>query len=277
MDYSEKLKNFPSINFPSLKTSEARRDNMVNQFMKYGLTKNNCLITEPYEKIKQNYKIHCWFTDSGFSDYCSHGINIAFLTLIKHWYDMAEEEYAIFVDDDTDISTIDYWSFTWDEFVANLPKDWECVQLLRENHWDGDTYIKYGIEEIPSLSLKLKRWDDYGSFFMMKRSHAKKILDRHYISRTELVMDIVAPDRPDFRLFPIVENMLFTNHGTIYNFPLFLEAVQFLDSSLNMNNAPKNSDVYQKYYNYHIKSYEYFKKLWAETGLNTPIQNMMKL
>ena len=44
--------------------------------------------------------------------------------------DKEEEEYAIFVDDDTDISTIDYWSFTWDEFVANLPKNWECVQLF---------------------------------------------------------------------------------------------------------------------------------------------------
>lgn len=277
MDYATKLKNFPSINYPSLKTSQARRDHMQSQLNRFGLTKSNCLLTEPYSVTKDQYKVNCWYTANGYPEYCSHGINIAFLTLIKEWYDREEEEYAIFIDDDTDISTIDYWSFTWDDFVANLPKDWECVQLLRENHWDADTYVKHGIEEIPSLTLKEKRWDDFGSFFMLKRSHAKKILDRHYVSSNEFNMDIVQPDRTDFFLYPIIENIIYKFYGTIYNFPLFLEAVQFLDSSLNMNMTSQESEVYQRYYKYHIHSYEYYKKLWVETGLDTRIEDMMKL
>lgn len=250
---------------------------MQNQLAKYGLTKSNCLLTEPYALTKDQYKVHCWYTDNGYPEYCSHGINIAFLTLIKNWYDREEEEYAIFIDDDTDISTIDYWSFSWDEFMANLPRDWECIQLLRENHWYEDTYYKYGVEEIPSLTLREKKWDDFGSFFMLKRSHAKKILDRHYISANEFFMDIAQPDRPDFRAYPIIENVIYKFYGTIYNFPMFLEAIQFLDSSLNMNSVSKETEVYQTYYKYHINSYNYFKKLWVETGLNTRIEDMMKL
>ena len=28
------------------------------------------------------------------------------------------------------LKTVNYWNFTWNEFVSSLPEDWDCVQLL---------------------------------------------------------------------------------------------------------------------------------------------------
>lgn len=267
-----KLINFPSINFPSLEKSQARRDYLQFQLNKYGLTKSNCLLTNPYEEIKHNYVIHGEYLEHG-----SLGVNISFLTLIRDWYNKGEEEYAIFCDDDVDLSTIDYWSFTWEEFVSNLPNNWECVQLIKENDWYEDTYWKYNVYETPSLKLKPRSWDDWGSFLMINRNYAKKIIERHWVGPNEINMYI--HDECWGVMFPIIENILYRNYGTtVYTFPLFLESMQFLDCSVNLQNALETDlPRYHNAIRYRTNSRNYYKTLWEETGLSLNIKNMLKL
>ena len=40
-----------------------------------------------------------------------------------------DEKYAIIMEDDVDISIPKFWSFTWVDFMAHVPYDWDVVQL----------------------------------------------------------------------------------------------------------------------------------------------------
>lgn len=251
-----KLENFPSVNYPSLRECPERRAFMQSQFDKYGITNTNCYLTDRYEKIKDQYTIHSAIPHEGYMP----GITLSFLTLIKNWYDKNEEEYAIFCDDDTEFLSIDYWTFTWDEFVNNLPEDWECVQLFRVKHWmgaSGSYVVGDWAIEIPKLQLREKMWDDWGTTFLLKRSYAKKILDRHYISPIEYSFDVPCPIWQ--HLYPLPENILYRYLGKVYNFPLFAEKLDLLTSSSTCN---PTHNMYNIYENAHINSYDYIKVLW---------------
>ena len=102
-----------------------------------------------------------------------------------------------------------YWNFTFQEFIDNLPEDWECVQLtsVRPN----------------SLNIKLReRLDDdwNAAAYLIKRNYAKKIIDNYYINDNKFNLQI-----NNTNLIPIVENILFSNIGKVYNFPIFVEDV----------------------------------------------------
>jgi FkbM family methyltransferase len=223
-DYETKLKNFPSVNFPSLEECSNRRNFMQGQFEKYGIKNATCFITERYATLKEKVHFH---SSVGITEEGQPGIVHSFLTLLKNWYDNTNEEYAIFCDDDIDFSTIEHWNFTWDEFIEGLPSDWECVQLIALYEIDitaDNKVMRYGREVDQSLKLSERVWDDWGSTFMVKREFAKKILDSHWISPTSINLDV--QDCGMF-LFPIIEHVLFRGKGKVYHFPLFVENVNF--------------------------------------------------
>ena len=57
------------------------------------------------------------------------GCTTSHLKAIKHWYDTSDSAYAIIMEDDIDLDVVRCWSFSWTEFMANLPYDWDVVQL----------------------------------------------------------------------------------------------------------------------------------------------------
>ena len=53
------------------------------------------------------------------------------LKAMKHWLENTDEseQTLLVMEDDCDISTIEFWGFTWREFMSNLPYHWDCIQL----------------------------------------------------------------------------------------------------------------------------------------------------
>ena len=39
------------------------------------------------------------------------------------------EDYLLFMEDDYDLSLMNKWHFTWDEFMSRVPYDWDSIQL----------------------------------------------------------------------------------------------------------------------------------------------------
>lgn len=278
-----KLRNFPSVNYPSLYECPERRAFMQSQFNKYGITKTNCYLTERFAKLKSNLVIYSHYIpintgEPEATDIPSQpGINISFLNLIKQWYDKNEEEYAIFCDDDINLSSIDYWSFTWDEFMANLPEDWECIQLIRINditQHDINLTLHNGFKR-HALEIRPREWDDWGTTFMITRGYAKKLIDRHYINEYTYNFDIPCPVWGC--LYPISEHFFFRNLGKVYNFPLFQEESEipstFRESWIKANQG-KLDDIYE-HDRIHNTSRKIYLDLWRAVGLSTPIQKMM--
>ena len=51
------------------------------------------------------------------------------LNAIKHFLDTSDAPYAIMMEDDCDISTVFHWGFTWKDFYAKIPYDYDVLQL----------------------------------------------------------------------------------------------------------------------------------------------------
>ena len=276
MTYEEKLEGFPTVHYPSLIEFPERREFMTTQFEKYGIKKTKLLLTDRYEKIKHKYT----FIDP--EDLITHGHPgniISYITLLKDWYDNSDEEYAIFCDDDMDFMSIDYWTFTWKEFVSALPSDWECIQLVRIQEWLKGYMMIYGEQKTPSLTIREQEWCDYGTALLVKKSYAKKILDRHYINHNTIEVTVRGLGRPGECAFywPLIENVLFKNLGKVYNFPMFVEKCDF-ESFLKKHFSSEMSDLTWQHTRYpHRRSREIYENMWKNYGLLSNLTEMMRL
>ena len=203
--YSNKLFGFPTAYYMSLEESEDRRKNLENQFSEYGI-KLNPIISKRFDEsddVVTGKYVH-QLNDG------TKGCAVSHLKAVNHWYKSTNEEYAFFFEDDLSLETVDFWDFTWNEFIEKLPSDWECVQLLTvRNNFD-------------TFELRERYWDDWGaSAYILKRDYAKKIID-NYCQENSYHLQI-----PNTEVMPLIENILFTTIGKTYTVPLFVENIRF--------------------------------------------------
>lgn len=217
-----KFENAPSIRLISLYESEDRRQIMREQFEKYGITNYHFFLSERYEKIKSNFRVDYHFSPSKgnlpWNAESMHGSVITHLENMRQWYITTNEPYAIFMDDDLDFSTSEYWNFTLKEFIDHLPPEWEAVQLIRCQQPPG----QFGPDaEDTQLKLFWGRW--WGAAFLMKRSYVRKVIERHI--RGSLYYNLRILDNYDIYnpldFIENVENTLMLGKTRPLNFPLF--------------------------------------------------------
>ena len=278
MIYQEKLNGLPTIHYPSLIEFPERQEFMQRQFNKFGINKTKLLLTDRYEKIKDKYTLtdpHNFLNPERLM--CHPGNVISYVSLIKEWYDTSDEECAIFCDDDMDFISIDYWPFSWREFIDALPKNWQCIQLVRIQEWNGHNDVIYGEQVFPSLQIRRRLWNDWGTALLITKAYAKKILDRHYVS--EYVIDIDIIDDPAkhngdiFYLWPLIENVLFRalDDDNVYNFPLLLENNN-VTSFLKHRSKTEEDYIISRIP--HAVSRDVYEKLWVGSGSTLKLSNL---
>ena len=57
------------------------------------------------------------------------GCTTSHLKLLKHFLETSDAPYCVVMEDDVDINTAKFWSFTWNQFLARVPYDYDVVQL----------------------------------------------------------------------------------------------------------------------------------------------------
>ena len=57
------------------------------------------------------------------------GCTTSHLKAIRHWLDTSDSPYAIMMEDDCSLDLVSYWNFTWNDFMAKVPYDWDLVQI----------------------------------------------------------------------------------------------------------------------------------------------------
>lgn len=259
-----KVANFPTVNYITLYENVSRMEFMNEQLTRFGI-RHRPWLNHRYTTFQHMINI-TWpqVMDEEteiFRGFSHPGTVISYLTAMRNWYDTTNEECAIFCDDDMSFESIDHWSFTWQEFVDNLPQDWECVQLVRINNWDPGL-INNGMKaEIPSLLMRVREWDDFGGAGLFTREYVKKILDRHWIDPLNFNLTIQSRHDPMFFHYATIENVLFSHLAdtVVYNVPLLMEKP-----------FPTTLDVPQAVYS-HLKSYEYCSALWKLYGQDLPL------
>ena len=223
---TQKLKNFPSVNFVSIEESQDRRNVLYEMFEKYGISNVTPHIYKRY--IDEDHKI----IEGPLINHTGKGVVTSHLKAIREWYESTDEEYTLICEDDFSFDTVKYWNFTWKEFFRQLPKDWNLIQLclIRE-----DMFCFFN----PEVKLRNRCWCDWSACaYLITRKHAENLIKNYYpddyIHLEYKGTDKELREREEtsyWCLFPHVENMIYSpfegSQGGIYTFPLFVENVSF--------------------------------------------------
>ena len=270
---AEKLKNFPSINFISIEGLEDRQNLLYDTFKKYEIDDYTLQLFKRYED--GDHTIISNDADT-YIDKSHLGPVTSHLLAVKRWYENTDEEYTIFFEDDVTFDTVKYWNFTWDEFFSNLPENWECVQLCA-------IALNRGTMNVILNRNKVTRrdWCDWSCCaYLMKRSHAKKLIDL-YIPEETFHLDYKGWDR-DLRsqyhvsyFLPTPETLIYTlfeenkDKQTVYTFPLFVENINFDTSWCDTISHASNSE------SLHNFSRTLALDWWKSKGSNMSIRDII--
>jgi hypothetical protein len=243
-----KLENLPNINFITLTESFERKKHLHEQFLLYGISDLVPHIFERFER--KNFTIKGKLIDKTLDPLL--GAGTSHLKAIKKWLDTTTEPYGFFCEDDISLETVEYWNFTWSEFIKKLPKNWDCIQL--------------GIleEQLTEVNFRERNIYDWSLLaYIVTRDYAKKIINNHY-NGSEFNFDVVGYDLP-----PSPEHIIYLNEGKVYSFPLFVENINFKSTI-----TPKKE--YPETYDNHKKSYQHVVSWWKNTGQKLDINDIIK-
>ena len=235
-----KLDNFGPVYLINLKDHTHRLDHAKKEFDRYGVKnytvveavdgRNDDLsgiIDGKYPKLKPS-EIGC---------IASH------IKTLKHWLDTSDSEYAIVMEDDFSFDTVEYWNFTWDDVVKNIPKTAEIIQLIMIKN-DPIKFSMHKKERYDKNKVMTYAWST--ACYIIKRSYAKTLVNSH-----------TSGDKYKFESYGLnnqAADVILYNLGSSYSFPIF---THILDAKNSINSDHEN---------FHIKSKNAIDSWWKKNG-----------
>jgi len=254
-----KLKGFPTVYYLSLEESLDRRTDLEKQFRDYGIENIHGVVSKRF--VECDDVIHGKFVHE-LTD-ASKGCCTSHLKCIKRWLTETDEPIGFFCEDDLSLKTVEYWNFTWKEFVNSLPNDWDVVQLM---------WVRNSLQNV---EFRNRYVDDWGaSAYILKREYAEKLVNTYY-STNEFQFDIPVDN---WSIQPIVENLIFLL-GKAYGVPLFVEEVYKFDTTLvssdEFTGLKDDWELVEGQGPSHITSHNIVLNWWKENQ-NLSLESLMK-
>ena len=153
--------------------------------------------------------------------------------------------YAIMIEDDCDLDLVRFWNFTWADFMAKIPYDWDVVQIAII--CTGDIHLKIHKRFVNEFST---------ACYIITRHHAEKLVRLHCRGDKYKLDNGVKPR-------PVADDLIY-NSGNTYALPLLLYKFE-LGSSIH----PEHVDAF------HRGNYNAQFNFWKETGAQMPIDELM--
>jgi len=236
------LTSFPKINCVTLSDSHLRQKYIQEQCEKYNIDyKFSYAYDSRNTPLNEIANVNGNFLDQmNTGEICTV---LSHLKAINDWLNETDDEYGFFCEDDIDLLTNEYWSFTWDELINSLPQGWKSIQL---------SIIKNFNDECIENSIKFHqyKWDNWSACaYIMSRQYAKELINTYYIDGS---YNLALPCYPNS--IPYIENTLFNlscKEG-VYTFPIFTENTNFnstfypLFINTNTKNNQKTSSEFTK-------------------------------
>ena len=161
------LEGLPRIHYINLERSVERRKHIELQFKEWGIFQ--------YERIAAiDGRDETYVKDALIGNVPS-GMNfneiacvMSHLKAMKYWLEQYDEELLMVMEDDCDISTANYWGFSWKDLMRELPYHWDVVQLAVIN------------PAVLSMGLHSRFVNDYSTAcYIIRRHHAEKLVKAH--------------------------------------------------------------------------------------------------
>ena len=153
--------------------------------------------------------------------------------------------YAIMIEDDCDLDLVRFWNFSWVDFAAHVPYDWDVIQLAII--CTGDLHVKLHKRFVNDFST---------ACYMISRHHAEKLVRLHCRGEKYKLHQGMKPR-------PVADDLIY-NSGNTFAIPLFMYKVE-LGSSIH----PEHVEVFHKSNHQALWGY------WSQQGANMEIAEMM--
>ena len=240
-----KLKNIAPVYYINLDEQPERKEYMEQQFDYWGI--ENYTRISAYDGREDDLSdiIKGRYPEDMTSG--EIGCTTSHLKAIKHWMETSDSPYAIFMEDDVDIDIAKFWSFTWSDFMAHVPYDWDVVQLAII--CTGALHVRVHKRFVNDFST---------ACYMITRHHAEKLIKFHCRGDKYKIDNGVKPRA--------VADDLIYNSGNTYSVPIFLYKIE-LGSSIH----PEHVDYF------HRASHDGLRHFWNATGYDWKIQDLMTL
>ena len=240
---THKLKNFGPVYYLNLDDHVERREYMEEQFKYWEITN--------YERISAY---------DGRDDDLSHilkgrypdqmsggeiGGTTSQLKAMKHFLDTSDAPYAIMMEDDCDLDLVRFWNFTWTDFIAYLPYDWDVVQIAII--CTGDLHVRLHKRFVNDFST---------ACYIINRHHAEKLI-RYHCRGDKYKLDNGCKPRP-------VADDLIYNCGNTFSIPLLLYKMEL------------GSSIHQEHIDWiHKGNHQALTNFWVTNGSNVNIKEYM--
>jgi hypothetical protein len=174
MNLNNKLKGFPPIRLLTLDERPDKVEYTETQYDYWGIKNYTKCSGSKYQRstyeewkdaVILNPFDECKTRDGHITDL---SIAISYLMIIKNWLETTDEKYVLLMEDDYDLSFIEYWHFDWEYLMNKIPYDWDCIQISFEN-----PYV------IPCFLHPLLSGHSTGAS-LINRRYAEKIISLHY-------------------------------------------------------------------------------------------------
>ena len=172
------------------------------------------------------------------------GCTTSHLKAIKHFLETSDAPYAVMMEDDCSLDLVRFWNFTWQDFIAKVPYDWDVVQIAVI--CTGDVHIKVHKRFVNEFST---------ACYIITRHHAEKLVRLHCRGKKYKLDNGVKPRA--------VADDLIYNSGNTYSLPLLLYKIE-LGSSIH----PEHVDAF------HRGNYNAQFNFWSQTGANMSLDEL---
>ena len=173
------------------------------------------------------------------------GCTTSHLKALKHYLETSDSPYAIIMEDDCSLDLVRFWNFTWNDFYAYFPYDWDVVQI--SVICTGDVHV----------SLHKRFVNDFSTAcYVINRYHAEKLVRLHCRGDKYKLDQGVKPRA--------VADDLIYNSGNTFAIPLLLYRTE-LGSSIH----PEHVDVFHK------SNYDAQYNYWRQNGPSVDIKSLM--
>jgi glycosyl transferase family 25 len=206
-----KLDGFGPVYVINLKSRKDRRDYIVKQLkdnkIKYELIEAVDGSVVDFEELVNTPK-QVPITKNEM------GATISHLNAIKHWLETSDSDYGFIIEDDLSFETVDYWDFTFTEFLDSVDRDFDILQLC----------IIHNYNIVKKLHIR-EAGDWSAACYIITRKWAESLIKKHW-------------DGKKYRLYKgnmSVADALIYEKAKSYSIPLFTNTLEF-DSSINQSN-----------------------------------------
>ncbi len=173
------------------------------------------------------------------------GCNTSHLKAMKYFLEHSDAPYAVMMEDDCSLDLVRTWNFSWKDFMAYVPFDYDVVQIAII--CTGDIHVRLHKRFVNDFST---------ACYIITRRHAERLVGYHCRGDKYKLDQGVKPR-------PVADDLIY-NCGNTFSMPLLVYKTE-LGSSIH----PVHVDVFHK------QNYEAITNYWEQNGSDIDIKDHM--